>query len=321
VSEVNRGVLLGGGAYLMWAFSTLYWPLIAAAAPLEILANRMVWSLLAVLLILLATRRRWGWLVEVVRSPRRLLPNAAAAALISVNWGLFIVAVNTGQTSQAALGYFINPLVSVMLGVLVFSERLRRAQWVAVALGGAAVVVLTYGYGAPPWLSLGMAFSFAAYGVIKKSSRLDGLQSLTVETLLMFLPALGYVLFLEGSGSGTLLGLSPLHTALLVGSGVVTTVPLLCFGAAARRIPLSMVGLLQFVVPVLQFLFAWLLFDEPLPLSRWIGFAIVWAALVVFATDMLRSARASRAVARETARTAADEDRRTAQEAAGAPSP
>ncbi|MFC4565242.1 EamA family transporter RarD [Nocardiopsis mangrovi] len=281
----------------MWAFSTLYWPLVAAAAPLEILAQRMVWSLAAVLLIL-AVRRHWRWLTDVLRSPRQLLMLAGAAALISVNWGLFIVAVNSGQATQASLGYFINPLVSVVLGVLVFAERLRPAQWVAVGLGGVAVIVLGFAYGAPPWLALGMASSFATYGVIKKFTRLDGLESLTIETLLMFAPAAAYVVYLEATGAGTLFSVSGTHTALLVATGLVTSVPLLCFGAAARRVPLSMLGLLQFMVPVLQFLFAWLIFDEPLSLSRWIGFAIVWVALVVFAVDMLRTARLNRAASR-----------------------
>ncbi|MDA2804605.1 EamA family transporter RarD [Nocardiopsis suaedae] len=290
MSETDRGVLFGASAYLMWGLTTLYWPLLEPSAPLEILAHRMVWSLLVVGL-LLSLRRGWRPILAALRTPRQLLVLGAAAAVISANWGLFIVAVNSGQTSQAALGYFINPLVSVVLGVLVFSERLRPAQWTAIALGAAAVAVLTYAYGGVPWYSLGMALSFATYGLVKRFTTLDGLQSLTVETLLMLLPALAYVAHLESSGAGTFVSLSPAHTALLIGSGLATAVPLMCFGAANRRIPLSMIGLLQFVVPVMQFLFAWLIFDEPLPLSRWIGFGIVWAALVVFATDMLRNAR------------------------------
>ncbi|WP_017558006.1 EamA family transporter RarD [Nocardiopsis baichengensis] len=290
MSETDRGVLLGASAYLMWGLTTLYWPLLEPSAPLEILAHRMVWSLLVVG-VLVSLRRSWRPVLAALRTPRQLLVLTAAAAVISVNWGLFIVAVNSGQTSQAALGYFINPLVSVVLGVLVFAERLRPAQWTAIALGAVAVAVLTYAYGGVPWYSLGMAFSFATYGLVKRFTTLDGLQSLTVETLLMLLPAVAYVVHLESSGAGTFASLSPAHTLLLVGSGIATAVPLMCFGAANRRIPLSMIGLLQFVVPVMQFLFAWLVFDEPLPLSRWIGFGVVWVALVVFATDMLRNAR------------------------------
>src|SRR5690606_7083366 len=274
----------------MWGLSTLYWPLLASSGALEILTHRMVWSLVAVLAVL-AVRRHWRWLLGVLRSPRTLLLLTAAALVISVNWGLFILAVNSGQTSQAALGYFINPLVSVVMGVLVFAERLRPAQWCAVGLGAVAVAVLTFAYGGVPWYSLGMAFSFATSGLVKRFVSLDGLESLAVETLLMFAPALGYVAYLEATGAGTFASLSPGHTLLLVGSGVVTALPLLCFGMANRRIPLSMIGLLQFVVPVMQFLFAWLVFQEDLPASRWAGFAVVWVALVVFAADMLRNAR------------------------------
>ncbi|MBB6175074.1 chloramphenicol-sensitive protein RarD [Nocardiopsis mwathae] len=287
MSESKRGVLFGASAYLIWSFSTLYWPLLDAAGSVEILAHRMVWALLAVAVIL-AARGRWNGLLAAFRDRRKLLILAGAAAAISVNWGVFIYAVNSGQTSQAALGYFINPLVSIVFGVLFFAERLRRAQWIAVALGALAVAVLTYAYGALPWMSITVALTFATYGALKKLVSLDGLDSLAVETLLIFLPALGYLLFLGHSGTGTFTGVSTQHTLLLIGSGVVTAVPLLCFGAAARRIPLSMIGLLQFMVPVMQFLFAWLVFAEELPLSRWVGFGIVWVALVVFVVDMLR---------------------------------
>lgn len=285
--DSDRGVLLGAGAYLMWGLSTLYWPLVSAAGASEVIAHRMVWSLLTVL-ALLALRSHWRWLLPLLRRPRRLAMLAGAAAVISVNWGLFVYTVNSGQTSQAALGYFINPLVSVLVGVVFFAERLRRAQVAAVVLGAAAVAVLSVAYGGVPWLSLGMAFSFATYGALKKLIGLDGVESLTAETLLLFLPAGGYILFLQVTDAGTFVDVSPWHTAALVGSGVVTALPLLAFGAAASRIPLSMLGLLQFIVPVMQFLFAWLLFNEQMPPSRWVGFGIVWCALVVFVTDMLR---------------------------------
>ncbi|MBV2361808.1 EamA family transporter RarD [Streptomonospora nanhaiensis] len=288
MSDSNRGVLFGAGAYLLWGVSTLYWPLVAAAGATEVIAHRMVWSLLTVLAVL-AVRRHWRFLLGVLRTPRQLAVLAGAAALITVNWGLFIYTVNSGQTSQAALGYFINPLVSVLVGVVFFAERLRRAQVAAVVLGAVAVAVLSLAYGGVPWLSLGMAFSFATYGALKKTVRLDGVESLAVETLLLFLPAAAYLGFLEAAGAGTFTGVSTAHTWALVGSGVVTALPLLCFGMAARLVPLSMLGLLQFVVPVMQFLFAWLVFDEAMPLSRWIGFGVVWVALVVFVADMLRA--------------------------------
>ncbi|RCV52858.1 EamA family transporter RarD [Marinitenerispora sediminis] len=290
MADSNRGVLYGAGAYLMWGLFPLYWPLLAPSGAVEILAHRMMWSLLTVLGIL-ALRRHWRWFAAVLRSPRQLLLLTAAALVITANWGLFIYTVNSGHTLQAALGYFINPLVSVTLGVLVFSERLRRAQWAAVALGAVAVVVLTFDYGAPPWMALGMALTFAGYGVLKKFVRLDGVESLTVETMVMFLPALGYALLLHAAGGGTFGQVSAAHTVLLVGSGLVTAVPLLCFGAAAFRIPLSVLGLLQFIAPVLQFLIGWLVYGEEMPVSRWVGFGFVWVALMVFAADLAIAAR------------------------------
>ncbi|PSK92835.1 chloramphenicol-sensitive protein RarD [Murinocardiopsis flavida] len=290
MSELNRGAAFGAAAYVLWGVFPLYWPLLAPSGSVEILAHRMLWSLLAVLVILAATRH-WRWLATALRSPRELLILTAAALAISVNWGAFIYTVNAGHTLQAAFGYFINPLVSVALGVIVFAERLRRVQWAAVALGTAAVVVLAVDYGAPPWLSLAMAFSFATYGVLKKFVRLDAVESLTLETLVMFVPALGFVLYLEATGSGTFGHVSAPHTLLLIGAGAVTALPLLCFGAAALRIPLSMIGLLQFITPVMHFIIGWLVFGEEMPASRWIGFAIVWAALAAFAFDMVRTAR------------------------------
>src|SRR5690606_10070231 len=194
VSDLNRGVLYGASAYFLWGFLPLYWPLFSPpASAFEVLLHRMIWSL-AVTLAVLLVQRNWRWVREVLRSPRRLLLLAASAVLISANWGFFIVAVTTGHTLQSALAYFVNPLVSVALGTLVFKERLRAPQWAAVVLGGLAVAVLTVDYGSLPWLALAMAFSFAAYGVLKKFVRLDGVESLTAETAIMVLPALGGVL-------------------------------------------------------------------------------------------------------------------------------
>ncbi|WP_053617057.1 EamA family transporter RarD [Nocardiopsis sp. NRRL B-16309] len=297
--QPNHGVALGAGAFLLWGLAALYWPFLSAAEPAEILAHRMVWSLLAMCVFLLVAGRGWAWLPAVVRSPRRFLPIAAAAALISLNWWGFIYSVSISQTLQASLAYFINPLMSVCLGMVFFSERLRTAQWVAVGLGALAVVVMTVAYGSAPWLSLLMASSFAAYGAVKKYVDLDGMRSLTVETLIMFLPALGFVLYLEVSGAGTMFSVSPGHTALLVGSGFVTAVPLLLFGMAAQRVPLSIIGILQYIAPTMIFLIGWLVQGEEMPPSRWIGFAIVWSALCVFAFDQIRGAR-SRASARRT---------------------
>ncbi|PDP86046.1 protein RarD [Glycomyces fuscus] len=289
--ESKRGVALGAAAFLLWGVAALYWPLLSASEPSEILAHRMVWALLAMCVVLLVARRGWSWLPAVVRSPRRLLPVAAAAVLISLNWWGFIYAVSTEQTLQASLAYFINPLMSVCLGVVLFSERLRTLQWVAVGLGVLAVTVMTVAYGAAPWLSLLMASSFAAYGAVKKYVDLDGMQSLTVETLVMFLPALGFVVHLEATGAGTAFSVSAGHTALLVGGGFVTALPLLLFGVAARQIPLSVIGMLQYIAPVIMFFVGWLVQGEDMPPSRWLGFALVWLALCVFAFEQIRDLR------------------------------
>lgn len=269
----------------------MYWPLLAASAPSEILAHRMVWALLAMCVILLVTRRGWAWLPPLLRNPRKLLPVATAAVLISVNWWGFIYAVSINETLQASLAYFINPLMSVLLGMVFFSERLRPLQWVAVGLGVVAVAVMTTAYGATPWLSLLMASAFAAYGAVKKYVDLDGVQSLTVETLVMFLPALGFVAHLEISGDGTSVSVSVAHTALLVGGGFVTALPLLLFGMATREVPLSIIGMLQYITPTLMFFIGWLLQGEEMPPGRWLGFGLVWLALSVFVFDQFRRSR------------------------------
>ncbi len=289
--------MTGASAYLLWGLSTLYWPLVADSGALEILAHRMVWSLIGMLIVLLVMRH-WRWVLTLLRSPRQLLLVAGAATVISGNWGAFIYMVNSGNALQASLGYFINPLVSVVFGVLIFGERLRPLQWTAVALGAVAIGVLTVDYGAPPWLALALALCFGLYGVFKKFVRLDGVESLTGETALMLLPALGYLLVLHAAGEGTFGQVSPVYSLLLVGTGAVTALPLLCFGFAVVRLPLTVLGLMQFSVPIMQFVIAWQIFGEELPPTRWIGFVVVWCALVVFAVDMLRNSRGRAAVQR-----------------------
>ncbi|MFF0433016.1 EamA family transporter RarD [Streptomyces sp. NPDC004327] len=287
----------------MWGLVPLFWPLVKPAGAVEILAHRMVWSLVVVGLALLAVRR-WDWLRELVRSPRKLALITVAAAVISVNWGLYIWSVNNGRVVESSLGYFINPLVTIALGVLVLKERLRPAQWVAVGVGFAAVVVLAVGAGRPPWISLTLAFSFATYGLVKKQVNLGGLESLAAETAVQFLPALGYLLWLGSRDSLAFGQHGTGHALLLASTGLVTAVPLVCFGAAAIRVPLSTLGLLQYLAPVFQFLLGVFYFHEAMPPERWAGFSLVWLALTVLTWDALRTARRSRA-AMEAARTAA----------------
>lgn len=293
-NEGRAGLLYGIGAYGMWGLVPLFWPLLKPAGAVEILAHRMVWSLAFVGLALLAVRR-WSWIPELVRSPRKLGLITVAAAVITVNWGLYIWSVNTGHVVEASLGYFINPLVTIALGVLVLKERLRPAQWAAVGVGLSAVVVLAVGAGRPPWISLTLAFSFAVYGLVKKKVNLGGLESLAAETAVQFLPALGYLVWLGTTGGLAFGSHGAGHTALLAATGIVTAVPLVCFGAAAIRVPLSTLGLLQYLAPTFQFLLGVVYFHEEMPPERWAGFALVWLALTLLTWDALRTARRSRA--------------------------
>ncbi|WP_433250024.1 EamA family transporter RarD [Streptosporangium sp. CA-135522] len=291
--ESRRGVLYGIAAYTMWGLFPLYWPLLKPSGALEILAHRVAWSLVAVVAIL-AVRRHWSWVRELLRTPRKVGLLALAAAIITVNWGVYIYAVNTGHVVESALGYFINPLVSVLFGVFLLKERLRPWQWGAVGLGTLAVVVLTLDYGRLPWIALVLAVSFGTYGLVKKIAQVGAAESMTIETLVLLLPALGYLVYLQGQGGGTFGSLGTGHTLLLAGGGVITAVPLLCFTSAAIRVPLTTIGLLQYIAPVLQFLVGVFVVHEVMPPSRWVGFAIVWLALSLFTWDSLRAAREAR---------------------------
>ncbi|AGJ56652.1 MULTISPECIES: EamA family transporter RarD [Streptomyces] len=295
-NEQRAGLLYGIGAYGMWGLVPLFWPLLEPSGAVEILAHRMVWSL-GVVGIALLVLRRWAWIGELLRQPRRLGLIAIAAAVISVNWGLYIWSVNNGHVVEASLGYFINPLVTIAMGVLLLGERLRPAQWAAVATGFAAVLVLAIGYGQPPWISLVLAFSFATYGLAKKKVNMGGLESLAAETAVLFVPALGFLLWLGASGDATFLSGGAGHGALLAATGLVTAIPLVCFGAAAIRVPLSVLGLLQYLAPVFQFALGILYFHEAMPPERWAGFALVWVALILLTWDALRTARRTRAEA------------------------
>jgi chloramphenicol-sensitive protein RarD len=299
VSESRRGFLLGVAAYGIWGLFPLYWPLLEPAGAVEILAHRIVWSLVVVA-GLLAVTRNWAWVRPLLSDRRTLAAMSAAAVLIAANWALYIWAVNSEHVVETSLGYFITPVVLVLIGVVVLHERLRPVQWAAIGLGTLAVLVLTVDYGRPPWIALGLAASFATYGLIKKrvGATVGAVQSLTVETAVLALPALAYLLTLEGSGDGHFGHVGAGHSLLLASAGVATAVPLLFFAAAARRVPLSTLGLLQYLAPVLQFLIGVLLYDEPMPASRLVGFALVWVALVVLSVDGVRSAGRNRRAAR-----------------------
>ena len=292
MADERRGVAYGVACYLLWGLFPLYWPLLEPAGAVEILAHRVVWSLLLVLGILTVSRT-WSWLGPLRSDPTALGRLVVAGVLIGGNWCLYIWAVNNGHVVETSLGYFVNPVVTVLIGVLVLGERLRPMQWAAIVIGALAVVVLTIDYGRPPWIALGLALSFAAYGLLKKQVGVNvgAVQSLTVETAVLFLPAVGWLVWLESQGMGQLGHSGLAHGLLLASAGVATAVPLLFFAAAARRVPLSVLGMLQYLAPVLQFLTGVLVYDEPMPASRLGGFALVWVALALLVTDSLRHGR------------------------------
>jgi chloramphenicol-sensitive protein RarD len=291
--STRLGLVMGFSAYALWGFFPLYFPLLEPASPLEILADRFAFSLVF-MSVLLTVTRRWGRLRPVVTDRRVMLLLLSASVLIGVNWGVYIWAVNNGHVVEASLGYFVNPLVLVLLGVLVLGERLRRLQWAAVAIAGLAVAVLTVGYGKPPWIALALAFTFAGYGLVKKLAAVSPQEALTVETAYATPLALGYLAYLSATGTLVLGHSSIGNTLLLLGTGVITAVPLLLFGGAANRIALSSMGLLQYVTPCIQLVIGVWVVGEDMPPIRWVGFAIVWIALAVFTIDLVRHGRAGR---------------------------
>ena len=282
----RRGIALGVAAYLLWGVFPAFFHLLGAAAPTEILAHRVLWTLV-LMAVILSVVRGWGALRSL--PPRVWTMITAAAALIAVNWGLFIYATTVGHVVEVALGYYIGPLVSVLIGVVVLRERLRLLQWVAVGIATAAVLVIAVGDHRVPWLGLGLAVSFATYGLIKKTVPLPATASLTAEGVVLAPLAAAYLVFLQLAGTATLTGHGAGHVALLVLTGPVTAVPLLLFGAAARRIPLTTLGTLQYLAPTLQFLLGVVVYGEVMPAERWVGFGLVWVALVVFTVDLVRS--------------------------------
>jgi chloramphenicol-sensitive protein RarD len=291
MDEQRQGLVSGVAAYFCWGLFPLFFRLLEPAGALEVLAHRVVWSL-AFVAVLLGLRRRWSWVRTLGRRRFGLL--LVAAAVISVNWGLFIWGVNNGHVVETSLGYFINPLVTVLLGTVLLGERLRRWQWVALGLGALSVLVLAVDYGRPPWLALTLAFSFATYGLVKKRIGIPAAESLGVETAVIAVPALAYLGWLAATGGSSFGAHGAGHALLLAASGPITAVPLLFFAAAASRLPLSTLGLLQYLTPSLQFVSGILVFHEPLPAARLAGFALVWLALAVFTVESVRQSRRNR---------------------------
>jgi chloramphenicol-sensitive protein RarD len=290
VLETRKGFLLGASAYLLWGAFPLYWPLLEPAGAIEILAHRILWSLLTMALLVLVLRRTSR--IRVLARDRRVLALLLLSAVtIGVNWAVYIWGVNNGRVVETSLGYFVNPLVTVLMGVLVLGERLRRVQWLAMGIGLLAVLVLTWDYGRLPWVALTLALSFGTYGLAKKTADVPAIEGLTFETLLIAPVAAAYVGWLAFTGHADFGAHGAGHALLLTTTGVVTAIPLVCFGAAAIRVPLVTLGLLQYLAPILQFGLGVFWLGEDMPPGRWAGFALVWVALLVFTTDAVRHRR------------------------------
>ncbi|HET8896361.1 MAG TPA: EamA family transporter RarD [Protaetiibacter sp.] len=293
--EQRRGILYAIGAYGLWGFIPIYFLALAPAGPFEIVAWRVLFSVVLCGLIILALRRG-RTLLGLLRDRRTMLMLGLAGLLVFLNWQVYVIAVVSGRVNEAALGYFINPIVTVLLGVLVLRERLRVIQWAAVTVSAVAVIVLGMAYGAFPWISLALAFSFGLYGLVKKrvGPRVDALTGLAVETAWLTPVAILQLVFV-GATTGVVFGTAGIaNTLLLAAAGIVTSVPLLLFAAAARRLPLVVIGFVQYLTPILQFLIGTFILHEAMPPERWIGFSLVWLALVLLSTDMVLHARSMR---------------------------
>src|SRR5690349_1784497 len=278
---MNKGIWNGLAAYVMWGFLPIYWKLLHDVPALQVIGHRIIWSFLLLVGVILLTRQ-WSEFRSAALAPKMIAIYAVAGVLLTINWLVYVWGVNSGFIVETSLGYFINPLISVLLGVVFLRERLRSTQWIPIGLAAAGVLYLTFTYGRLPWIALSLAVSFGIYGLVKKLAPLGSLYGLTLETALVFPLALIYLLFAESNGFGAFLHDSTLTSLLLIGTGVVTSIPLLMFASAAREIPLTMIGILQYVAPTLQFLIGVFLYHEPFDHSRLIGFSLVWLALIIF---------------------------------------
>jgi chloramphenicol-sensitive protein RarD len=285
---VKKGLWLGAVAYALWGMFPLYFSLIRHVPTGQVMGHRILWSCLALGALVIGARQRPA-LTSLSRSVVALY--ALAAVLVGVNWSIYVWAISAGFVVESSLGYFITPLVNVLLGVVVLRERLRVLQWIAVGLATAGVVYLTVTYGAPPWIAMGLAISFGSYGLVKKRAPLTAVDGLMLETVILVAPALLYLMFADRTGTGVFLHTGTKTDLLLAGTGPVTIVPLLLFATAVRRVPLSVVGILQYIAPTLQFTIGVFLFHEAFSQTQLTGFALVWTALLLFALDGLRQSR------------------------------
>jgi chloramphenicol-sensitive protein RarD len=287
---MNKGILYGIGAYAAWGFFPIYWKFLHHVPAIQLIGHRIIWSFLLLVIFIFFTKQ-WTEFRATVKSGV-LGIYTIAAILIGINWLVYVWAVNASYIVETSLGYFINPLISVLLGVIFFKERLRIAQWIPVILAAIGVIYLTFVYGRLPYIALALAFSFGLYGLVKKLSPLGSLYGLTIETGILFIPALGYLFFVQAAGTAAFLHTGITSDLLMIGAGLVTTVPLLMFASAARSIPLWVVGLLQYIAPTLQFTIGVFIYKEPFSYHQLIGFGIVWTALIIFLVENYLANRA-----------------------------
>jgi len=295
---MNRGFLYAFGAYFLWGIFPIYWKLIHNIPALEIIAHRVVWAFIFVLLVIWV-KNDWRNLMRAFNDRKTLLTFLITGTLLFINWIVYVWAVNAGFIVDTSLGYFINPLVSVVLGVVFMKERLRVGQWIPVALAACGVLYLTFSYGSLPWIGLTLAFSFGIYGLLKKKASLNSLHGFSLEIGFLFIPALTYLMILEISRQGSFLHVTILENALLLFAGVATGLPLLLFGAAARLVPLSVLGFIQYIAPTMQFAIGVLVYGEAFTSERMIGFGLIWIALALYSLDSLRTRRNNRAIFRQ----------------------
>ncbi len=293
----KKGVVSTVAAYVIWGSLPVYWKLVQETPALEVLGHRTVWSF-AFLLVLLTWRRQWAWLASLRSKPKVLGLFMLTGGILGLNWFLYIWSVNAGRVLDASLGYFINPLLSVLLGVIFLRERLRPVQWTAIGLAGVGVVYLTVSYGAFPAVALTLAGTFGLYGLLRKTASLESVEGLALETAFMSIPTLSYLVYLEWIGAGTFGQAGPTMRFLLVFAGVVTAIPLLLFTYGARRIPLSTVGFLQYITPTCQFLLGVFAYHEPFSRTRLIGFAVIWTALLLYSLESVWASRRKRILRR-----------------------
>ena len=285
----SLGLLFGVSAYTLWGLFPIYWPLLKPANPLEIVSHRAVWTLVFCFIILSLTKTLSSTL-SILKRPKIVAGLFLSSILISINWIIYIYAANTGHVVEASLGYYINPIVVIAAGVIVLKEKMRPLQWAAVGIATLGVIVLTIDYGRLPWIALGLALSWGSYGLVKKKLGLGALEGLSIETLLSSGAYLGYLIWLGNTGDGQFLN-SWKITLLFIGGGAVTAIPLLLFNGSTNRLPLTLIGLLQYITPTIQFCIGVWYYNEAMPGARWAGFLIIWIALITLAFDLVKSGR------------------------------